>query len=120
MADDGGAEGLGKGLDALLQGVALVGEGEIGALRAGGGGDAPGDRAVVRHPHDEAALARKNAGPRRIRHESPCKCKETGLLYPRRGRGERESPWLPPPAVRQASAAVAVRGRAGSRSDGSF
>ena len=36
MADDGGAEGLGKGLDALLQGVALVGEGEFGALRAGG------------------------------------------------------------------------------------
>ena len=41
----------------LLERVALVGEGDLGTLCGGGLGDAPGDRTVVRHPHDEALLA---------------------------------------------------------------
>ncbi len=44
-------------LDALLERIALIGEGESRALRRRGLGDAPGDGAVVGHSHDQAALA---------------------------------------------------------------
>ncbi len=40
-------EFAGQGLDPLAQGVALVGEGEVGPVLAGAAGDAPGDRTVV-------------------------------------------------------------------------
>ena len=64
MADDGGVELCGQRLDPLLQRVALIGEGELGALRVRGPGDAPGDRAVVGDAHDQAALARQERGCR--------------------------------------------------------
>ena len=70
VADDLRIEVPGEGLDPLLQSVALIGEGEVGALTVGGLGDAPGDRPVVGDPHDQAALARKDARLR-LRHESP-------------------------------------------------
>src|SRR4030095_4535802 len=37
--------------------LALVGQGEPGALAIRGGGDAPRDRPLARHAHDEAGLA---------------------------------------------------------------
>src|SRR3712207_929238 len=48
--------------DALAERLALVGEGELGAVLAQNLGDAPGDRVVVRHSHDEAAPALHQAG----------------------------------------------------------
>ena len=54
---DRGAEFGGQRLDALLQGVALIGERDFGALRGAGLGDAPGDRAIVGDAHDQATLA---------------------------------------------------------------
>ena len=62
MADDEPADLLGERLDPLLQRVALIGEGELGALRVAGLGDAPGDRPVVGDPHDQAALAAHETG----------------------------------------------------------
>ena len=56
MADDMGADLLGQRLDALLQGVALVGQRDIRAGIAAGPGDSPGDRPVVGDAHDQAAL----------------------------------------------------------------
>jgi hypothetical protein len=44
-------------LDALLQSIALIGEGQFRTLLGAGLGNAPGNRAVVGHAHDEAALA---------------------------------------------------------------
>ena len=61
-------------LDALLERIALIGEGERRALRRRRLGDAPGDRAVVGHAHDQAALAlhegagRNLEGSRRSTH----------------------------------------------------
>ena len=55
--DELGAELGGERPHALFQRLSLVGERDLGALRRGGLGDAPGDRAVVRHAHDEALLA---------------------------------------------------------------
>ena len=63
MPDDVGVELLGEGLDPLAQGIALIGEGEFGAVGAGAAGDAPGDRAVVGDPEDDAPLARQKALP---------------------------------------------------------
>jgi hypothetical protein len=48
MADDMGAQFRRQRLDALLQRIALIGEGEFGAVVVGSLGDAPGDRSVVR------------------------------------------------------------------------
>ena len=68
--DQLGAELGGQRADALLEGVALVGEGDLGALGGGRPGDAPGDRTVVRYPHDEAPLASHQvaSGNPRARH----------------------------------------------------
>ena len=57
VADDDAADLLGQRLDPLLQRVALVGEGEFGAVVAAGPRDTPGDRAVVGHAHDQPAFA---------------------------------------------------------------
>ena len=57
MADHQAADLLGQRLDALLERVALVGEGKLGAMVAAGARDAPGDRAVVGHAHDQPAFA---------------------------------------------------------------
>ncbi len=51
------AEFRGQRLDALLQGIALIGERQLGALRGAGLGDAPGDRAVVGDAENQALLA---------------------------------------------------------------
>ena len=69
MADDQAADFLRQRLDPLFQRVALIGEGELGALRVAGLGDAPGDRAVVGDPHDQAALAAHET--RGFRHAVP-------------------------------------------------
>ena len=66
MADDDAADLLRQRLDALLERVALIGEGELRAVLVAGLGDAPGERAVVRDPHDQAALAAHEA--RGFRH----------------------------------------------------
>ena len=55
-----------SGSTRFLQRIALIGEGELGALRPAGLGDAPGDRAVVGDPHDQAALAAHETG--RVHH----------------------------------------------------
>ena len=57
LADDMRAEFGGQRLDALLEGFALIGKRDLGALVGAGLGDAPGDRAIVGDAHDEAALA---------------------------------------------------------------
>ena len=64
MADDMAAELLRQRLDPLLQGVALIGEGELGAGIRRRLGDTPGDRAVVGDAHDETALAPQEVGGR--------------------------------------------------------
>ena len=46
-----------SGLTRLAERLALIGEGELGAVRGQRLGDAPGDRVVVGDPHDQAALA---------------------------------------------------------------
>ena len=57
MAEHLRADLLRQRLDALLQRIALIGEGDFGALGAAGLGDAPGERPVVGDPQDQAALA---------------------------------------------------------------
>ncbi len=44
-------------LDALAERLALIGEGEFRTMRGERLGDAPGNRILVRDPHDEAALS---------------------------------------------------------------
>ena len=66
VADHDAADLLGQRLDPLLQRVALIGEGELRAVPAAGLGDAPGERAMVRDPHDQAAFAAHEA--RDFRH----------------------------------------------------
>ena len=46
-----------SGRDPALQRLALEGEGQLGALRGAGRGDAPGQRTLVRDAHDQATLA---------------------------------------------------------------
>ena len=66
MAEHGRVELGGQGLDPPLEGVALIGQGQFGAVGAGRLGDAPGDGAVVGDAEDEPALAGEEAGPRRL------------------------------------------------------
>ena len=54
-------------LHPLAERLALVGEGELGAVLVRALGDAPGDGLVVRDPHDQAALAAHQSG----RHGRP-------------------------------------------------
>ena len=63
------ADLLRQRLDALLQRIALVGEGNVGALGAAGPGDAPGQRAVVGDAQDQTALAAHET--RGFRHNPP-------------------------------------------------
>ena len=53
----GRADGFGERLDALQQRIALISEGQLGAVGAQHLGDAPGDRVVVGDPHDQAAFS---------------------------------------------------------------
>ena len=57
MAADDGVQFGRKRLDTLLQRVALIGEGQLGALFGAGFRDAPGNRLIVRKADDEASLA---------------------------------------------------------------
>ncbi len=59
-----GAQVLGQWPDPALEGVTLIGEGHLGPLGAQRLGDAPGNGVVIRHPHDQPALA-----PHHPRHE---------------------------------------------------
>src|SRR5262249_2822198 len=55
-------------LDPLFERVALIGKGKVGALRPASARNAPGDRPVVGHPHDQAALcAHETRGFRHFR-----------------------------------------------------
>jgi len=49
MAEHMGAQFMGEWSDTLFQRVALKRERQFGPRRVGGFGDAPGDRAIVRH-----------------------------------------------------------------------
>jgi hypothetical protein len=60
------ADIAGKRLDAFLERIALVGEGERGAVGVARLGDAPGERTMVGDPHDQATLAAQK--PRNFRH----------------------------------------------------
>ena len=62
MAGDKRAEFGGQRLDALLEGLALIGQRDLGALVGAGLGDAPGDRAVVGDAKDQAPSCRPS-GP---------------------------------------------------------
>jgi len=56
MSDHQTVDLFGQWLHPFLERFALVGESEVGAMVAAGTGDAPGDRAVVRDAHDQAAF----------------------------------------------------------------
>ncbi len=61
-----GADAFGQGSYAPLQVLALVGEGQLGALGGQAGGDAPGDGFVVGDAHDEALLASHQVALRQV------------------------------------------------------
>src|ERR1700676_2227191 len=50
-------ERLRQRLDAFAERLALIGEGELGAMRCEHLGDAPSDRVIVGDAHNQAALA---------------------------------------------------------------
>ena len=52
----------GQRLDALLQRIALIGQGNFAALGVDGLGDTPSDRTVVGDAHDDASLALHQTG----------------------------------------------------------
>ena len=52
-----GADLFGQRLDPLLDGLALIGEGDLGALIGHGLGDAPGDGAIIGNAEHEPAFA---------------------------------------------------------------
>ena len=81
MAGDMRVQLRGERLDALLQRVALVGERELRAGRAGRRGDPPGERAVVGDAHDEAALAAHHTFDRRF-HPEPSSLLSAGDSRP--------------------------------------
>jgi hypothetical protein len=53
---------------ALAEGCPLIGEGHLGARGMQGLGDAPGDRALIGHAHDQSALAGHHLGHFRQAH----------------------------------------------------
>src|SRR5690606_32102155 len=55
--DEGGAHRFRQWYDALLQRLALIGEGEFRTMFGAGLGNAPGNRSVIGNAHDEAAFA---------------------------------------------------------------
>ena len=72
--DEVDADGLGEGGHPLAERLALVGEGQLGAVGGGGARDAPGDRAFVGDAHDQAALASHQ--PALLSHQIPAGTKE--------------------------------------------
>jgi hypothetical protein len=83
MADDMAAEFRRQRLDALLQRIALIGEGEFGALRLARLGNAPGDGTVVGDAQNDAALALEQIGGREgrrlVRHRRPAEWNNGGV-----------------------------------------
>ena len=82
------ADALGQRLDAFAQRFALVGEGELGAMRVQRARNAPGDRIVVGDAHDEAAAASHDVahGPAlkiRLGHASTCLKTSVALVPPK-------------------------------------
>jgi hypothetical protein len=74
MTDDQAVDFLSQRFHPLPQRIALICECEVGAVVAAGASNAPGDRAVVGHAHDQPALAAHQArnfrhGPSRIAGE---------------------------------------------------
>src|SRR5882724_3731956 len=63
-----------QGHDPLAECLALVGEGQFGAVGGGGARDTPGDRPFVGDAHDEAALASHQ--PALLTHQIPAGTKE--------------------------------------------
>jgi len=55
--DDRAADRIGQRAYALAQRIALIGESQFCALGGAGGGDAPGQRPVIRNAHDQPAPA---------------------------------------------------------------
>ena len=51
------ADRAGEGFDPLPEGIALIGEGEPGAVGGKGARDAPRDGTLIGDPHHQAALA---------------------------------------------------------------
>ena len=65
------AKAFGQRLDALAEGLALISEGEFGALRRQCPRDAPGDRVIVRDAHHEPAFSlHDQSGHRRVSSKS--------------------------------------------------
>ena len=67
VEDERRAELGGEFGDALLEALALVAEGQLGAFAAAGPGDAVGDRAVRQHAGDEEAFAGEKSHEWRFR-----------------------------------------------------
>ena len=57
MANHKAVDFLGQRLNSLLECVALIREGKVGAVVAARASNTPGDRAIVRHAHDQPAFA---------------------------------------------------------------
>src|SRR5690606_10495285 len=73
------AEACGERSDALLQRIALVGEGDLGARFGELLRNAPGDRMIVGDAHDEGALARQETGDA---HYASSRLKTSEALVP--------------------------------------
>ena len=69
MAEHEAADLGGQRLDPLLERVALIGEGQLGAMRMARLGNAPRDGPAVGDPHDQAALPAHQT--RGFRHSPP-------------------------------------------------
>ena len=79
---------LSKRNGAAAECVTLIREGEFGALSGQNPRNAPGDRAVIRDPHDEAALASHQwTGNCDIvfGHGTPLRCAGTGGMNSKQG-----------------------------------
>ena len=68
LLDDRRAEPLDHRQDALAERSALIGESHFGARGVQGLGDAPGNRTLIGHAHDQAALAGHHLGHFRQGH----------------------------------------------------
>ena len=80
IEDQLGVEVRGEFGDAVLEALADVAEGQFGALRVAGLGDAVGDRAVRQHAGDQEFLAGEKAHESLPREKSVQNCRMRGLL----------------------------------------
>src|SRR5262249_31537896 len=70
-------------LDPAAQRLALIGEGERGAVGGQGLGDAPGNRMIVGDPHDQAAFALHQLRHRatELSTSCPASCRASTFLF---------------------------------------